>query len=67
MLLVSCFSASLSAACARAPSLGLRLRNQSVTQSGGEDCVKAAFPSACIHIKAKECLQGNLRLGQVHL
>jgi hypothetical protein len=25
------------------------------------------FPSARIHIKARLCLQGNLRLGQVHL
>jgi 3' terminal RNA ribose 2'-O-methyltransferase Hen1 len=29
--------------------------------------LKAVLPSACIHIKARECLQGNLRLGQVHL
>src|SRR5262245_54423215 len=47
--------------------LGPRRRaSQSFTQSGGA-CAVMGRPSARIHISASECLQGNLRLGQVHL
>ena len=45
-----------------------RLRpSQSLTHAGTGASTNARLPSTRIHISASECLQGNLRLGQVHL
>jgi hypothetical protein len=44
-----------------------RRESQSLTHCGGVPEAKAALPSAGIHMRARLCLQGNLRLGHVHL
>src|SRR5262249_44157142 len=44
-----------------------RRESQSFTHSGTGAGAKEADLSARIHISAKACLQGNFRLGQVHL
>jgi hypothetical protein len=44
-----------------------RRESQSLTHCGGVPEAKATLPSARIHMSARLCLQGNLRLGHVHL